>query len=253
MRLPPYRPGGNGWAPGAGRIGYRPDPRVVVAVAQSVRAPGCGPGGRGFDSPRSPKPLASLAARASSSIWQSIGLLIRRFWVRVPGGVPAIRSGPAGLVTGAVAVGCPFWRLLRPAGGSCHGRGFAARRQNLAPVPPPGLDPRHFESPLTRTSGLLRLPMSRWVGWFGVQDPHTRTPAHSDSHAASKPPGLPRAAGRRLQAPNARFAPLSCRRWPAWWRVWPVVGDISGGFKEISENIRKYRDKGCHCLTNGVE
>ena len=40
-----------------------------------------------------PKPLASLAARASSSIWQSIGLLIRRFWVRVPGGVPAIGSG----------------------------------------------------------------------------------------------------------------------------------------------------------------
>ena len=26
-----------------------------------------------------------------------------------------------------------------PAGGSCHGRGFAAGRQNLAPVPPPGL------------------------------------------------------------------------------------------------------------------
>jgi hypothetical protein len=26
----------------------------MVAVAQSVRAPGCGPGGRGFDSPRSP-------------------------------------------------------------------------------------------------------------------------------------------------------------------------------------------------------
>ena len=27
----------------------------------------------------------------------------------------------------------------RPAGGSCHGRGFAAERQNLAPVPPTGL------------------------------------------------------------------------------------------------------------------
>ena len=27
---------------------------VVVAVAQLVRAPGCGPGGRGFKSPRSP-------------------------------------------------------------------------------------------------------------------------------------------------------------------------------------------------------
>ncbi len=27
---------------------------IVVAVAQLVRAPGCGPGGRGFKSPRSP-------------------------------------------------------------------------------------------------------------------------------------------------------------------------------------------------------
>ena len=26
----------------------------MVSVAQLVRAPGCGPGGRGFDSPRSP-------------------------------------------------------------------------------------------------------------------------------------------------------------------------------------------------------
>ncbi len=35
----------------------------VVAVAQVVRAPGCGPGGRGFKSPRSPSPapLAQLA------------------------------------------------------------------------------------------------------------------------------------------------------------------------------------------------
>ncbi len=51
---------------------------LVVAVAQLVRAPRCGRGSRGFESPRSPQaPLAQ---------WQSNGLLIRRFWVRIPGG-----------------------------------------------------------------------------------------------------------------------------------------------------------------------
>ena len=33
----------------------------------------------------------------------------------------------------------PMSESGRPAGGSCHGRGFAAGRQNLAPVPPTGL------------------------------------------------------------------------------------------------------------------
>ena len=36
---------------------------VVVAVAQLVRAPGCGPGGRGFKSPRSPSFRRRLAGR----------------------------------------------------------------------------------------------------------------------------------------------------------------------------------------------
>jgi hypothetical protein len=36
----------------------------VVAVAQSVRAPGCGPGGRGFDSPRSPHPATGFSLSA---------------------------------------------------------------------------------------------------------------------------------------------------------------------------------------------
>src|SRR5207302_10777677 len=57
----------------------------TVAVAQLVRAPGCGPGSRGFESPQPPQRLRSngfapLAQR------QSNGLLIRRFWVRIPGG-----------------------------------------------------------------------------------------------------------------------------------------------------------------------
>ena len=70
----------------------------AVAVAQVVRAPGCGPGGWGFKSPRSPESLRFAVARlrrASSSIWQSNGLLIRRFRVRVPGGPPPRLAGPA--------------------------------------------------------------------------------------------------------------------------------------------------------------
>ena len=32
---------------------------VMVGVAQLVRAPGCGPGGRGFETPRSPQFLVA--------------------------------------------------------------------------------------------------------------------------------------------------------------------------------------------------
>ena len=46
----------------------------------------------------------------------------------------------------------------RPAGGSCHGRGFAAERQNLAPVPPTGLggsasEPESARDAVTAGSG----------------------------------------------------------------------------------------------------
>ena len=89
---------------------------TVVAVAQLVRAPGCGPGGRGFKSPRSPSFLPPFAGRAGlrspangkdrcagTSVvsrtldgaplaqWQSNGLLIRRLGVRIPRGA---RKGP---------------------------------------------------------------------------------------------------------------------------------------------------------------
>ena len=40
---------------------------------------------------------------------------------------------------GAQSEADPMSESGRPAGGSCHGRGFAAGRQNLAPVPPTGL------------------------------------------------------------------------------------------------------------------
>ena len=42
--------------------------RCVVAVAQLVRAPGCGPGGRGFESPQSPTTAARNAARSEPPV-----------------------------------------------------------------------------------------------------------------------------------------------------------------------------------------
>jgi hypothetical protein len=66
------------------------------------RASGCGPEGRGFDPRRSPQAGAlagkRLANQGGSRLGfvvhaplaqrQSNGLLIRRFWVRIPGGAP---------------------------------------------------------------------------------------------------------------------------------------------------------------------
>ena len=72
-----------------------------MAVAQLVRAPGCDPGGRGFEPRRPPSVLRATAVRpyhpgnyrrlqfhAPLAQRQSNGLLIRRFWVRIPGGAP---------------------------------------------------------------------------------------------------------------------------------------------------------------------
>src|SRR5206468_9375839 len=42
----------------------------------------------GFESPRSPHYTAPLPSHAPLAQWQSNGLLIRRFWVRIPGGAP---------------------------------------------------------------------------------------------------------------------------------------------------------------------
>jgi len=58
--LPGHRPVA-AWPPTRGFLATDPSKLchardITVAVAQLVRAPGCGPGGRGFKSPRSPQP-----------------------------------------------------------------------------------------------------------------------------------------------------------------------------------------------------
>ena len=94
-------------SPGSG--GVARVPARMVAVAQLVRAPVCGTGGRGFETPRSPHASAepggpSLAALRVRLLFhlaaplaqrQSNGLLIRRFWVRIPGGAPRSRRSVA--------------------------------------------------------------------------------------------------------------------------------------------------------------
>jgi hypothetical protein len=50
--------------------------RPVVAVAQVVRASGCGPEGRGFKSPRSPHVRALPPDRTASRSWSSMALAV---------------------------------------------------------------------------------------------------------------------------------------------------------------------------------
>ena len=49
----------------------------MVGVAQLVRAPGCGPGGRGFNSHRSPKLIAGSISNSISAILLAVGSRIK--------------------------------------------------------------------------------------------------------------------------------------------------------------------------------
>ena len=49
----------------------------MVGVAQLVRAPGCGPGGRGFNSHRSPKPFVGFTSSPISADLPAAGSLIK--------------------------------------------------------------------------------------------------------------------------------------------------------------------------------
>ena len=50
---------------------------TMVGVAQQVRAPGCGPGGRGFNSHRSPKPFSGFTPNPISAVLPVAGSLIK--------------------------------------------------------------------------------------------------------------------------------------------------------------------------------
>src|SRR5262249_12060916 len=49
--------------------------RLVVTVAQLARAPGCGPGGRGFETPRSPQAGGAGHSRADLHDFDSANVL----------------------------------------------------------------------------------------------------------------------------------------------------------------------------------
>src|SRR5436853_4592471 len=80
----------------------------TVAVAQVVRAPGCGPGGRGFESPRSPSTVVrswqprhyDRPSGASSSTAEQ-----RTLNPQVLGSNPRGRTQPKLLLSGMIGVG----------------------------------------------------------------------------------------------------------------------------------------------------
>jgi hypothetical protein len=80
----------------------------AVSEAEEVEAPGCGPGGSGFESRRTP--------RGSSPIGRGAWLRTRRFRVRLPGAAP--RKPPRQLPVGHT------WRR----GGTKHERCHSAQR-----------------------------------------------------------------------------------------------------------------------------
>ena len=103
-------------------------------------------------------------------ITSDIGLLVLLMYL--PGGLLSVvhwardaivarasaASGQRSRVDGAKASAEQPAESRRPAGGSCHGRGFAAERQNLAPVPPTGLggsapEPESARGAVTAGSG----------------------------------------------------------------------------------------------------
>ena len=163
--------------------------RLVVAVAQLVRAPRCGRGRRGFESPRSPQaPLAQ---------WQSNGLLIRRFWVRIPGGAPVESTLSGLLLRGPAPTAC------RTPGTRWGQRCTRRHRAGGVTSAPPTC------AVLTSTPTCLSAALSTRGGPAGIaQQPQRPHPARSATSSVlahvhplgSMPPSVPRPSSRQLGA-----------------------------------------------------
>src|ERR1019366_8333372 len=115
---------------------------VLVGVAQKVRAPGCGPGGRGFKSPRS-RHLCKWARRSARQ-----------------GGAVTEPTGPVGLVTGASSgIGAACARALARRGTTVVG--VARRAGPLELVL--GACRRHAPASIARTCDLSDTAAARLV------------------------------------------------------------------------------------------
>ena len=141
------------------------------------RAPVCGTGCRGFESRRSPQGpsgprvvgrwCGSLHCRTATSAplaqWQSNGLLIRRFRVRVPGGARSRRPSAADTLSPGVVA------RLEPSDSSVHVLGATDRRPP-APVSPhrrpehDAADPGRHRSTITSTGEPSPAPRTRRCG-----------------------------------------------------------------------------------------
>ena len=128
-----------------------------------------------------------------------------------------LAAGRAGTI-GAHRAGGQITLARRTPGHNCQAKS--------TPVPTPGLGPRCLRGLLTRNDPAAPAPMSPMARRFGV---------------------------RESVHPNDPVRRAPCRTLVRVLSGLTCFQGVADGFKEISRNFRKYRDKACHCLTSGVE